>query len=145
MKVRYYKIAVIFGTVLVLLMIVGCSSGPASTSASSNLLSSPASFTFGTNAQAGQTAFANFCVRCHGASGQGVTAPAVIGANANLIKFSTAKGLLDFVSTNMPLNAPGSLSHQDYINLICYLLVQNNDIQQTAPFNESTLLQIQLK
>jgi cytochrome c len=143
MKVRYYQ--VIFGSVLVLLMIAGCSSGPASTSTPSTPLSSPAGSTFGANAQDGQTTFAKFCTRCHGASGQGITAPAIIGSNANLAKYGTAKGLLDSISTSMPLNAPGSLSHQEYINLLCYLLVQNNDVQPPTPFAESGLSQLQVK
>ena len=93
----------------------------------------------------GQAVFSSSRARCHGANGQGVTGPAVIGPNANLVKYSTAKGLLDFISTAMPLNAPASLPHPDYLNLLCYLLVQNNYASPTTPFSESGLSGIQLK
>jgi hypothetical protein len=69
----------------------------------------------------------------------------IIGANAALGKYNTGKGLLDFVSAVMPQNAPGSLSHQDYLNVLCYLLVQNNYAFPAAAFDESALAGIQLK
>jgi len=45
----------------------------------------------------------------------------------------------------MPLEAPGSLSHQDYLDLLCYLLVQNNYVSADTIFNESELSNITLK
>ena len=96
-------------------------------------------------AQSGQAVFTSNCAKCHGANGQGITGPALIGADASLDKYNTAQGVLDFVSTAMPLNAPGSLSHQDYLDILCYLLVQNNFAYPTTAFDESTLPSLQLK
>jgi len=96
-------------------------------------------------ATAGQKIFAADAAACHGSNGQGVTGPAIIGPGENLSKYQNAKGLLDFISTAMPLNAPGSLSHQEYLQVLAYLLVQNNLVLSTAVFNESTLTNITLK
>ena len=101
--------------------------------------------TFGSLSQLGQPVFMSKCAMCHGASGQGGTAPAVIGTGANLSKYSTGKALLDYISTAMPLNAPGSLSHQDYLNVLSYLLVQNKYATATAAFDENALGNLQLK
>jgi mono/diheme cytochrome c family protein len=53
------------------------------------------------------------------------TIPAVIGPNT-LTKFATARNVFDFMRTAMPFNAPGSLSQEQYLQLLAYLLEQNN-------------------
>jgi cytochrome c len=145
-----FNIIVGFLFICALLAIAGgCSAGstdssPASKSAAASA-ASPAGPTFGSMSQLGQIVFANRCTQCHGASGQGVTAPAIIGANASLGKYNTAKGLFDFISTAMPFNAPGSLSHQDYLNVLCFLLVENNYASPNSTFNENALAGVKLK
>jgi alcohol dehydrogenase (cytochrome c) len=129
----------------------GCSSTTSTTATSPPasmppLSSTPASGpTYGSLSQQGQVVYSNNCAGCHGANGQGITAPAIIGASANLGKYNTGKGLLDFISAAMPLSSPGSLSHQDYLNVLSYLLVQNNYAFPATAFNESALANIQLK
>ncbi len=93
----------------------------------------------------GKTIYDKFGASSHGENGRGGSAPALIGSNSNLAKFNTAQGLLNFISTSMPLEAPGSLSHQDYLNVLCYLLVQNNYVSAKTVFNESQLINIALK
>lgn len=73
-----------------------------------------------------------------------MTGPAIIGANANLGKYSTAQGLLTFISTTMPLDAPGGLSQQEYFQVLCYLLVQNGFTPGNTVFNASNLGSIRL-
>jgi mono/diheme cytochrome c family protein len=92
----------------------------------------------------GKQVFASHCAKCHGDQGQGVTAPANIGPNATLQKYKTAKGLYDYVSTLMPNDAPGSLSQQEYLQVVSYLLVQNNFVSPQAPINPNTLDSISL-
>jgi hypothetical protein len=53
--------------------------------------------------------------------------------------------LFDFVSTVMPANAPGSLSHQEYLDVMSYLLVQNNYVSADAALKESELSSLALK
>ena len=95
-------------------------------------------------ADLGKTVFANRCAGCHGESGQGVQAPAVIGAGTSLGKYNTAEGLFNFVSTAMPAKAPGSLSQQDYLNVVSYLLLQNSFVAPTDLLDASRLGSITL-
>lgn len=91
-------------------------------------------------AERGQALFATVCAACHGERGQGLLAPAVIGDHASFSRFGeTARGYYDFVSANMPQNAPGSLSTDEYLAVTAYLLVQNNLIQPSSDFSEQTL------
>jgi mono/diheme cytochrome c family protein len=48
-------------------------------------------------------------------------APALVGVNA-LTRFANAQTLYDFISTRMPYQAPGSLTHQEYWQLVAFLL-----------------------
>ncbi len=146
---RIFEIMFLLTIIAFLILIGGCTGGSSTTSGASTppatSISSQVGPTFGSNGDSGKVIFSSICAQCHGANGQGITAPAVIGANANLGKYGTAKGLLDFISTAMPLSAPGSLTHQDYINVLCYLLIQNNYANSATPFNENALPGVQLK
>lgn len=135
---------------------VACSSGPnttnpiATTTTTTTMPSAtntpPAGVPFGQLADASKAVFVAKCSPCHGNNGQGTTAPAVIGSGANLAKYNTAQGLLSFISANMPFNAPGSLAHQGYLQVLAYLLLQNNYVNQsTILVNEGQLGVIALK
>ncbi len=100
--------------------------------------------TASTLADSGKTVFAGSCAGCHGDQGQGANAPALIGSKAQLAKYSTGKGLYDFVKATMPRNRPGSLSADQYLQVTAFLLVQNNDVQPSAALNESTLSNVKL-
>ena len=95
-------------------------------------------------ATVGKAVFSGKCAGCHGDQGQGRTAPAVIGTGANLAKYNTGKGLYDFVNASMPMNAPGSLSSQDYLGVTSYLLVQNNYVRGETPISNGLLDAIRL-
>jgi cytochrome c len=101
--------------------------------------------TFGALAASGQTIYNKFAASCHGESGGGRSGPALIGSNAGMAKYNTAQGLLDYISATMPLGAPGKLSHQEYLEVLCYLLVQNNYVSADKVFNEAQLSSIILK
>lgn len=132
----------------VLALIWGCSKAPpVSPPASMPPLAPPTSSigsTFGSMAESGNTVFTSRCAQCHGDSGQGIKAPAVIGSGASLGKYSTAKGLFDFISTAMPPTKPGSLSNQDYLNVLSYLLVQNSYAFPATAFDENALVDLKL-
>jgi len=74
----------------------------------------------------GQTVYAARCAGCHGASGSGGSAPALIGASAQLSKYGNARALFDFTRANMPFNAPGTLSELEYLQVTAHILLQNN-------------------
>jgi len=96
-------------------------------------------------AEAGGPVFASRCSVCHGTNGEGSRGPAVIGTTASLEKYGTAQGLLDYVSDNMPKTNPGSLSRQEYLNIVSFLLVRNNYLPEDAAFVESQLINVTLK
>jgi cytochrome c oxidase subunit 2 len=104
-----------------------------------------ASYTSGQLALFGQGFFSISCARCHGSSGQGGSAPALTGQGNGLSKYGTAQGLLSFMSTAMPLDAPGSLAHEQYIDLLSFILVQDGFMQSGTPFVESNMASIALK
>ena len=108
--------------------------------------------TFQQLASTGSTVFANSCAVCHGTNGQGGVGPALWGPNATLGKYAgttlfnnNAQAMLNFISTNMPLSAPGSLTHQQYIDLLCYILIQDNQVSSSNTFNENQLANITLR
>jgi cytochrome c len=108
--------------------------------------------TFQTLTTKGTTVYFNYCAPCHGSTGQGANGPALLkpggtlGQSGGAVFFdSNAAAMLDFISYFMPLYAPGSLSHSDYVKVTCYLLIQANQIQPFDVFNESQLKSITLK
>ena len=126
------KLALAFIMILVL-MLGGCPSGSTTPPATTPIATTTTTGqTAGQLSSAGQAVFSTRCAGCHGSSGQGVTAPAVIGASAGLTKYATAQGLFNYISANMPGNAPGSLSQQQYLEVTAYLLVQNNLVAASA-------------
>jgi mono/diheme cytochrome c family protein len=129
----------------VLLFFVSACASSQPTMSPSSTVAKPTESTAGQLAESGKTTFANRCARCHGDNGQGATAPAVIGPDAALGKYNTAQGLLDFVDTTMPMNAPGSLSRQEYLQVLCFLLVQNQFVPADTVFDPNSLGSLSLK
>lgn len=136
----------VFILALVLVMLVSaCASPPPAPSQPAPPQPAPiAKPTMGQYADAGKVVFTSRCAGCHGDAGQGVRAPAIIGANANLGKYKDAQGLLNFISTVMPPNAPGSLPQQDYSQVLAFLLVQNNFTSPETPFDPNQLSSLPL-
>jgi len=100
--------------------------------------------TAGQLADQGRTVFAN-CAGCHGQNGEGLRAPAIIGSNAQLAKYSDAKQLFTYINTTMPTNAPGSLSQEQYLQVLSYLLLQNKFVSAETAINSDQLDSVQLK
>jgi polar amino acid transport system substrate-binding protein len=76
-------------------------------------------------ATSGEAVYAAECAECHGQQGEGIVGPALLGDGANLTVFNTAQGLHNFVHLSMPQDAPGSLTDQQYLEVVTYLLVEN--------------------
>jgi len=101
--------------------------------------------TFGQYADEGKAVFTQNCAKCHGDQGQGGVGPAIMGTSATLQKFDTAQGLNAFITVAMPMDAPGTLSPQDYQRVLGYLMVQNGFAVRDTPFNAEKLQDYQLK
>lgn len=101
--------------------------------------------TAGQLATAGQGVFSQKCASCHGDQGQGLIGPALIGSSAALTPYATGRGLYDFVSTNMPQNAPGSLSPDEYLQVVSFILVRNAFVDPQVPLSQDKLAGVQVR
>ncbi len=100
-------------------------------------LVSGTAFAFTANqAQRGKQLYAEQCAMCHGSRGQGGTVPAAVqgfgGMKApalvgpgSLDTMHTAENFYSFIKAAMPLQSPGSLTQQDYLDIIAYNMEQN--------------------
>lgn len=114
------------------------------TPAASTTASGP---TFQTLATAGQAVYASTCQICHGQNGAGSqVCPVVIwgsgsqlGTYNGVSVFTDAAGMLNYISKRMPLTAPGSLTGQQYNELLAYILLKGNKVSPTTVFNANNL------
>lgn len=111
-------------------------STPALVAAASDTAAGGVSYT-PEQAHAGMTVFAANCQSCHGANLQGVPAPGVAGTefltSAKNNKWTLAD-LRTLVVENMPLNNPGTLTPDQYAQVMAYLLASNCYPASTTPF-----------
>jgi S-disulfanyl-L-cysteine oxidoreductase SoxD len=99
--------------------------------------SEPTPTTFSEQVTRGADEYGEHCASCHGASGEGTAqAPAVVGATAlpldppsgakvRKTQFVTVADVAQFVVKNMPGDAPGSLSADDYYAILAFDLHAN--------------------
>jgi len=71
----------------------------------------------------GEQVYARACASCHGANLEGPVGPPLDAAR--LAAYGTAARLYQYVHGTMPMDAPGSLSDQEYYDVIAYLLQRN--------------------
>lgn len=87
------------------------------------------SVTFTTSQQqAGQKLYDQSCAQCHGSQLEGGAGPPLTGPNFETLSKKVGARVGDiftFMATNMPLNEPASLSHDQYVNIMAYILSKN--------------------
>ena len=94
-------------------------------SATSSTSTPPALFT-AAQAGSGKQKFQANCAQCHGPTLEGRAGPALKGPNFASAKSKFHVGdIFTIVSQNMPATQPGSLAHQDYVEIMAFLLQQN--------------------
>jgi mono/diheme cytochrome c family protein len=100
----------------------------------------------GNQVASGQQVYQQACASCHGDFGEGFEdAPPLIGAGTQIADYRTAARLYNFISSEMPADEPGSLSSQQYYDVLAYLLDQNGLNPSGEPVNSSTAANIQLQ
>lgn len=103
-----------------------------------------------TRAQAaqGELVYVQHCARCHGAQLEGAAAPTLAGGafgeSLKTGKMASAQDLYHFISTAMPLAAPGSLSPEEYRELLAFILSRNGYPAGDAELTADRLEQIAL-
>ena len=74
----------------------------------------------------GAAVYTQYCAVCHGANLQGEAGTPLMGRTfLQAYGSGTAAQLYDFLSRQMPLNAPGSLSQQQYVDVTAFILARN--------------------
>ncbi len=102
-----------------------------------------------TQAQAttGHQVFSQHCAKCHGSNLKGQSGPPLAGkkfkSNLEYSKM-TAQQLFAFIKSQMPYDAPGSLSKDQYLQAMAYILSKNGYPQGSAPLSEKTLPNVKL-
>lgn len=99
---------------------------------------STAPATFTEQVAAGQQLYGAHCAECHGASGEGVKAPRVVGLDQGALpldppagakhrktQFKTVADIAGFVVATMPPTAPGSLKPEEYWSILAFDLKAN--------------------
>ncbi len=104
----------------------------------------------------GAKLFAKHCARCHGDAGQGTKkAPPVVGKDAlpldprptqkvRKTQFHTAQDVAEFVSTKMPANKPGSLTTDQYYDILAFDLKANGVDVSSKKIDAKTAAEIKL-
>jgi mono/diheme cytochrome c family protein len=95
------------------------------------------------NAQAAQGAglYASKCAMCHGAQLEGGAGPPLTGPNLTTLGTKTHLSVGDmftYIATNMPMNAPASLSKDEYVKILAYILKQNGYPAGSKPLTYQT-------
>lgn len=76
----------------------------------------------------GEKQFVQSCAQCHGEHLEGGAGPALTGPTFETLSKKVGANVGDiftYMSTNMPLNEPASLSHDQYVSIMAYILSQN--------------------
>jgi mono/diheme cytochrome c family protein len=79
-------------------------------------------------ATAGKDVFDKTCAVCHGDHMQGGVGPALAGnqfLSVSQFQKISAEYFYNFMSTHMPLTDPGSLTKQQYLDIMAYMLEAN--------------------
>jgi mono/diheme cytochrome c family protein len=94
--------------------------------------------TFADQVAAGQKLYGENCATCHGASGEGKKAPAVVGLKTGALpldppagakfrktQFKTVADIANFVVKSMPPDSAGTLSGEEYWAILAFDLKAN--------------------
>jgi polar amino acid transport system substrate-binding protein len=77
---------------------------------------------------AGSKYFEATCSPCHGANLEGGAGPALTGPAFKTLSDKVKASIGDiftYMSTNMPLNNPASLTHDQYVSIMAFILSKN--------------------
>jgi mono/diheme cytochrome c family protein len=106
------------------------------------------------DAEKGKQVYEAYCLSCHGVEGTGGSADELAGARHSLTDnppdktigtyWPYATTIFDFTRRAMPLNAPGSLSHDQLYAVTAYLLYLNGIIKETDIMNAETLPEVKM-
>jgi polar amino acid transport system substrate-binding protein len=91
-------------------------------------------------AAGGAKEFATHCSACHGDHLEGGAGPALSGATLGTLAKNTKLTVGDmftFLAQEMPLNEPASLKHDQYVNIMAFILKSNGYPAGSSPLTYS--------
>ena len=105
---------------------------------------SPPGYYTRAQAASGAAVYSARCQQCHGVNLQGQAGPALVGPvfQAYVGKSGTAATLYDFTSRQMPADAPGTLTQQQYLDVTAFILSRNGYPAGNLPLTTATLSQV---
>jgi mono/diheme cytochrome c family protein len=112
----------------------------------SSAASAKSDYTAAQAARGAQT-FDRFCAVCHGHNLEGKAGPPLTGTSfRETLQYAkmTARQLYAFISQSMPQNAPASLSSDQYIDVLSFLLSKNGYPAGSVPLSKQRLSEIDL-
>lgn len=86
--------------------------------------------------RSGKKDFETSCATCHGDQLEGGAGPPLSGQNFKILTKkvkATVGDIFTYMSTNMPFNNPGSLSHEQYVDIMAFILSRNGYHAGGAP------------
>jgi len=95
-------------------------------------------------ADAGEPVYAANCAMCHGENGEGGAGPAVIGETVDLSKYTNAAELYVFIQTHALENGQATLTEEDILGVVAFLLVENDLVPPDTPLDIQALTTLQL-
>lgn len=107
-------------------------------------------------AEQGAKLYGKYCAKCHGKAGEGTKkAPPVVGKDAlpldprptqkvRKTQFHTAQDVAQFVATKMPANKPGSLTADQYYDILAFDLKANGVDVSGKKIDPTTAAEIKL-
>jgi mono/diheme cytochrome c family protein len=98
-------------------------------------------------ARSGHQVYAQHCAQCHGGDLHGNAGPPLAGSQfADNLRFSKMSGqqLYHFIKTQMPADAPGSLSAAQYRDVLAYLLSKNGYPAGAKPLSSHSIASVKL-
>ena len=149
--IKKYSILVFAGILALLMLTAACSSKSSTTTTTTTLQPQPRRLLqplFRLYPRPGRLFFQPVVPVAMGLTGRVEPVPHLWGSGAtlgtykgNTIFNNNAQDMLTFVSTKMPLSAPGSLTHQQYIEVLSYILVQGNQVSGFYHFQRKPIKQ----
>jgi mono/diheme cytochrome c family protein len=76
----------------------------------------------------GAKLFQQSCAACHGTQLEGGAGPALTGPTFKTLSskvHANVSDIFNYMTTNMPMNAPASLPHDSYVRIMSFILSKN--------------------
>ncbi len=106
--------------------IIGLAAAGLLVSAVSSMAAPPPAIYTAAQATAGAAVYAQNCAMCHGPALQGAAGPALVGqAFAAASHNYTVGAIFGEIAQQMPAGNPGSLTHDQYADVLAYILSKN--------------------